>query len=1142
MFVRDLLLSKFYGANQIGIARASAESDTQKDLFSLMDDDPPPLPISTSSAFVTPNAGPRGVVSPPPSTAALRAPPAASSAPFDDDFFGTSAAVPQAAPAAPATPVPTGARSPPPPTPSQAQPFGDQDADYGNKQLQLNSTQKAVSDLQTKRGGLESAVSQNDSSIAELESRLATVRSTHETESKLVKDLEERQRMQSEELRKLREEVIRGESDLSALRAEKDEVEQAVMRDREDVRDMKRRMGEVQNETAQLKAQLEKLRKAARQQKGLLAIGKKQLSAAETDKETVARDITDVENGARPIEDVEASHTAAFGTSPAVASAVPLPETPAGVLSPAGSVRSTNPFDRFTSPGSAGRPDSPSFVKPEADTLARSATGEEHASGASAAVLGDAAGAAAALGLGGVAVAAREESNAHETQATNEGEDPFGVPSSAAPAPSHGATGFDDAFAVPEPSSHPVARPAEGSFDDNFADSFVPNSASGQAPQQGISEYASREATAESADFDDAFKNFGEQPLGRVARPSDGAGFDSTSAATSSSAPETAPVTSSDAILAEQAVGQHAPAPRADEVVTNTDVATLPPAVPPKVRDDAEDEASDADSSSDEEEGPEDVEGPRIGSPDEAGLGKSAGKAPVNELAKPGGGLGGLRSENSNAAANRFPELDSALDQEDLARSAQAQSAASEALAVPAAAPVSSLSSDQLMPGALTSEPEQDSAAPAVGSAISENAIKQQLTGATDGPDAFVDAATGETPQTAEFGNATIPVAAPASAAGALGGSHFSQRSDVGHERFATAFDEPFQTAPVPTALSTDVPTAAPVEGKSGSPSSSMKTRRDPPPRPVRNAAGGSTSTLPYPSTLSGADLGTRAGPQADTFEDSPFGNDFAPAQAPTQAPVTSAASTQQAGPQVASFDDFDSAFEDLGPAERQPAGAATSAAPDAGFDDAFDEGFDFVPSFAAPGAGSSAGANPTVGAPASAFKGTAAQNTSSAATQGFGFEDFDSTFEPAIKATGGPAGSVGAGPTASSVHNSQPGSGSGFSFDDAFGPTAPTPQLSAPAGSGLAPSLPPRSNTAGLGPTAAAGAGPEPPRVPARAPTGGPAKNANEPAPTPALPDDAPPVRQLCGMGFSRQQAIAALEKHNYRVERALEYLLARA
>jgi len=46
----------------------------------------------------------------------------------------------------------------------------------------------------------------------------------------------------------------------------------------------------------------------------------------------------------------------------------------------------------------------------------------------------------------------------------------------------------------------------------------------------------------------------------------------------------------------------------------------------------------------------------------------------------------------------------------------------------------------------------------------------------------------------------------------------------------------------------------------------------------------------------------------------------------------------------------------------------------------------------------------------------------------------------------------------------------------------------------------------------------------------------------TPAVDDDVEPVKQLCGMGFSRTQAVEALEKYGYDVPRALNSLLGAA
>lgn len=43
----------------------------------------------------------------------------------------------------------------------------------------------------------------------------------------------------------------------------------------------------------------------------------------------------------------------------------------------------------------------------------------------------------------------------------------------------------------------------------------------------------------------------------------------------------------------------------------------------------------------------------------------------------------------------------------------------------------------------------------------------------------------------------------------------------------------------------------------------------------------------------------------------------------------------------------------------------------------------------------------------------------------------------------------------------------------------------------------------------------------------------------TPAVEDDVDSVKQLCGMGFSRTQAVTALEKHGYDMQKALNSLL---
>ncbi len=46
----------------------------------------------------------------------------------------------------------------------------------------------------------------------------------------------------------------------------------------------------------------------------------------------------------------------------------------------------------------------------------------------------------------------------------------------------------------------------------------------------------------------------------------------------------------------------------------------------------------------------------------------------------------------------------------------------------------------------------------------------------------------------------------------------------------------------------------------------------------------------------------------------------------------------------------------------------------------------------------------------------------------------------------------------------------------------------------------------------------------------------------TPAAEDDIEAVKTLCSMGFSRTQAVTALEQHDYDVQRALNSLLGKS
>ncbi|KAG1842654.1 hypothetical protein DFJ58DRAFT_53648 [Suillus subalutaceus] len=301
------------------------------------------------------------------------------------------------------TGTPLSPRSLPRPTPPSQDPFGsspatsssnrnflddddthvppilhDQSAEIGNVQNQLNSTQRSLQTTKAEREALESTLANQAAQLSALQTQLASAKASYETETSLLNTLRDRHAAQIADIQRVREELIRDESDLSAVRLEKAEVEGSFLRDKEEVRELNRRMAEVTTQIAVAKQDVEKAKKDAKQQKGLLAIAKKQLIAKESEKikvdkelEEAQQDLTDSiterEEAEAEVEKIvitPSQTTLERSKSPdsvAFAAAHPLPMTPdiTGTTSPI-SVKSNNPFERLALSSGASTPRSQS--------------------------------------------------------------------------------------------------------------------------------------------------------------------------------------------------------------------------------------------------------------------------------------------------------------------------------------------------------------------------------------------------------------------------------------------------------------------------------------------------------------------------------------------------------------------------------------------------------------------------------------------------------------------------------------------------------------------------------------------------------------------------------------------------------------
>jgi len=270
-----------------------------------------------------------------------------------------------------------------------APPLEDRSAEIGNLHNQLNSTNRSLNTVKNERADIEQRLAEQAIELSSLQTQLTVARTGYETETKLLATLRERYANQNADISKTRQELITAESDVSALRLEKNEVQNALLGDKEEVRELQKKMAAAGAEIETVKVEIERIKKDAKQQRGLLAIAKKQLAAREAEKVKVESERSEAEAelveaikekdeaeaelakepGAMiPAEGPAIVHDIAKPSSPdilAAAIAQPLPDTPAssvvGSPSPwSSSMKSTNPFERLTT--ASPPPSQPPFM------------------------------------------------------------------------------------------------------------------------------------------------------------------------------------------------------------------------------------------------------------------------------------------------------------------------------------------------------------------------------------------------------------------------------------------------------------------------------------------------------------------------------------------------------------------------------------------------------------------------------------------------------------------------------------------------------------------------------------------------------------------------------------------------------------
>ena len=252
--------------------------------------------------------------------------------------------------------------------------------ELANLSNQVGNLTNQMQEVKSKRTSTERDVSQVNAQKRDFEARLSQLRSMYEQEVRDVKALEDRLAVSRNETKKLQQDMAMIEGTHQDLQNQHRQLAGALEADQKENAALKERIRQVNNEINELKPQLEKVRSDARQQKGLVAINKKQLATNELEREKTKGDLDgatrelgearrELDDAGRQLEESSRQveeNKRATQSAPQAPGAVAIASPPA-VVSPAASIASgsMNPFFRRAPSGSTERGMSPSPFQPQ---------------------------------------------------------------------------------------------------------------------------------------------------------------------------------------------------------------------------------------------------------------------------------------------------------------------------------------------------------------------------------------------------------------------------------------------------------------------------------------------------------------------------------------------------------------------------------------------------------------------------------------------------------------------------------------------------------------------------------------------------------------------------------------------------------
>ncbi|KKF94724.1 putative calcium-binding protein [Ceratocystis platani] len=221
--------------------------------------------------------------------------------------------------------------------PEMSSKLNNNSTELANLSNQISSLSTQMQNTQAQRSATQNELTQANSQKQNFEQRLTQLRSVYEKEAQNLRGLEEQLRTARSETTKLQAECMSLDGTYQDLQNQKAQVTAGLQTDQQENAALKEKIRMLNSEIAQLKPQIEKLRLEARQQKGLVAINKKQLITNEGERDKLK---AEAEELSKSIDDSRAALAERSTSSASVSVSTPA----ARPQSPASSSAGNNPF------------------------------------------------------------------------------------------------------------------------------------------------------------------------------------------------------------------------------------------------------------------------------------------------------------------------------------------------------------------------------------------------------------------------------------------------------------------------------------------------------------------------------------------------------------------------------------------------------------------------------------------------------------------------------------------------------------------------------------------------------------------------------------------------------------------------------